>query len=92
VPTSSAAPATSPLNIDIQAVYTPDVTRVLAETVTVVEGSPTCCASQATTTPPNTSSGSGTSPSPLAPTAVGSAAVSPMSTIRRDDQAPSASS
>jgi len=80
------------LDIRVNAVYTPDVTQVLAETVTVVEGFPPCCVSPASTTPLNTSSGSGTSPLPLAPTAVGSAAVSPMSLTRRDDQAPASSS
>jgi hypothetical protein len=80
------------LNINVHAVYTADVTQVLAETVTVVEGSAPCCVSLATTTPLNTSSGSGTSPLPLAPTAVGSASVSPMSLTKRDDQAPASSS
>ena len=78
------APASS-LNIAVHAVYTPDVTRVLAEQVTVVEGSVSCCDSPASSTPPNASGGAGVSTSPP-PAALGSAAVSPLSPTRRDDQ------
>jgi hypothetical protein len=93
-PSTSTAPVdnATALDINVQAVYTPDVTQVLAETVRVVEGSAPCCDSPASTTPPNTTNGNGTSSLPLAPTAVGSASVSPMSTTRSDDQASAPSS
>jgi RNA polymerase sigma-70 factor (ECF subfamily) len=86
------AASVPPLDISVRAVYTPDVTRVLAEQVNVVEGFAPCCDSPATTTPPSAASGGGTSSLPTARSAVGSASVSPMSTSRRDDQAPASSS
>jgi hypothetical protein len=86
----SVAPA-PPLNIAVQAVYTPDVTEVLAEQVTVVEGSAPCCESPASTTPHSTSGDDSGSASPP-PAALGSVAVSPLSPTRRDDQTAIASS
>ena len=87
--TASAQPG---LHIDIQAVYTPDVTRVLAETVSVVEGSAPCCDSPATSTPPSSPSDSDVMSPSLETTAVSAASVSPMSPTKRDDQQPVASS
>lgn len=93
-PTVASAPVdnSTALSINVNAVYTPDVTQVLAETVSVVEGSAPCCVSPATTTPHDTA-GDGTSvpPSPDA-AAVGSAAVSATSRNPRDDQSTIASS
>jgi hypothetical protein len=86
-PTASA----SSLNIAVQAVYTPDVTRVLAEQDTVVEGSAPCCDSPASSTPRSTVGGGGVSTTPPV-AALGSAAVSPLSPTRRDDQTTTASS
>jgi len=97
VPQATAQPMSTvgtplPLNINVHALYTPDVTTVLAETVSVVEGSASCCELPASSTPPSASSdGHVTSPS-LDPAAVGSASVSPLSPSKLDDQSPPASS
>jgi hypothetical protein len=83
--------STPSLSIAVHAVYTPDITTVLAEQVTVVEGSAPCCDSPANTTPLSSPGGGGGSTSPP-PAALGSAAVSPLSPTRRDDQTTTSSS
>jgi len=80
------------LSIDVQALYTSNVVLLLAESVFVAEGSTPCCVTSTNTAPRSSAIATGTSTLPISPTAVGSAAVSPMSTNRRDDQVPLASS
>jgi RNA polymerase sigma factor (sigma-70 family) len=89
---TESATTSPPLDISVTALYTPDVTRVLAETVSVVEGSAPCCDSSATSTPPSQPSDSDTSSPSLGPAAMSFAAVSPLSPTRRNDQTASASS
>ena len=88
----TTAVATTPLSISVEALYTPDVTQVLAETVTVVEGSAPCCSVPPSTTLPNPPTNGPNSTPSDAPAASRFGRVSPLSPTARDDSRVPASS